>query len=363
MNLLFFAFGLTAFVAERSLPTPTFAGKLPVRVESGFAARLDSAHGQYLMSSRGGMLVGFALEHGAFVPRCSLPLPAPIAAPDGGSPLAAGNIAVAGDIDGDGLDELVVGGTRTLRKYELVGGAFALTAMVSVHADSGSPPLWASDVCVGDIDNDGANEVLIAGVDSLTSYATGDYRGQTKLFVCRWKNKLVRLWSDNGTLGLEGPSWVMPITEMRCVCDPANLGPSRLLMKEGASDVSAGMYDELVWSTDGLHRAGYFIIRNDRIQRNVPDNNPANSAIGCDFAQVGGKTATLASVLHEGDTSEWQGVYFVFRGDTAAQHRVFWSSGHPSTGIIVDLDGKGAGVLRFVYPRREGGTGFEFYRL
>jgi len=248
--------------------------------------------------------------------------------------------------------------------YEKMGDAFALTAMASVHPDSGSPPPWASDVCVGDVDNDGANEVLIAGVDSLTSYATGDYRGRTTLYLCRWTgDKLTQTWNDRGALRLEGPSWVMPIAEMRCVCDPTNRGRPILLVKEGASDVSAGMYRELEWTAGELVGEGHFVIRDGRIERNLADSDPQNSAIGSDFARVGGRTAILASVLKEGDTWLWQGEYLVFDGDSAVEHVVLWSARDPSSGIVVDLDGRGPGVLRFGYPRREVGSGFEFYRL
>jgi len=130
------------FASDMKLPSPTYAGKLPPGVDGGFAARLDSAPGQYLMSSRGGMLVGLAFENGSFVPTCSLPLPAPIQDPNPnlGEPLATGTIGAAGDVDGDGLDEMVVAGGRFIRKYELIRGDFALTAEAEVHPDSSDQP-------------------------------------------------------------------------------------------------------------------------------------------------------------------------------------------------------------------------------
>jgi hypothetical protein len=138
-------------------------------------------------------------------------------------------------------------------------------------------------------------------------------------------------------------------------------------MEQGKSDVSASMFDELEWTLTGLHRDGCFVIRGGRIQRNVPSNNPARSADRCDFAQVRGVTAVLAQIV--GGEDPWQGGYFVFSGDTAAEHRVLWSDSDldwwsPSSGIIIDLDGKGAGALRFMYPRPNGGgPRFGFYRL
>ena len=134
-----------------------------------------------------------------------------------------------------------------------------------------------------------------------------------------------------------------------------------LLVKEGASDVSAGMYNELQWTSAGLVQRGYFVIRDDEIRRNVPDDNPESSAIGCDFAKVDSATAVLASVLTEEDDS-WLGEYFVFRGDYAEERRVIWSSSDPTAGIIIDPDREGTGVLRF---SNGGGdrSRFEFYRL
>ena len=366
---LFLALALPALAlsSETALPEPTYAGRLPAGVDGGFAARLDSTHGQYLMSARNGMLVGFAFETGSFAPRCSLPLPAPISDPNPnlGSPLATGSIAATGDVDGDGSDEVVVVGGRTIRKYKLIHGTFALTAQAKLGPDSGIQSAWCFDVCIGDVNNDGVNEVILSGISSPPPFEPDDIDRPITLYVCRWVNKdLAVMWNDRGSLKLEGPSWVMPITEMRCVCDPTNQGSPRLLLEEGKSDVSAAIYDELAWTPEGLNHADYFVIGDGRIQQNVPDSNPESSAITCDFAQVDGKTATLALTLIDGDTWQWRGEYFIFHGDTAAQHRVFWSASAPSTGILIDPDGKGAGALRFMYPHpKDGGPRFEFYRL
>ena len=357
---------LLALSGETISPSPTYAGRLPVGINGGFAARLDSTHSQYLMSSRGGMLVAFAFEHGGLVPRCSLPLPAPIAAPDGGSPMSTGSIAVAGEVDGDGLDEIVVVGNRTLRKYELVRGAFALTAEANLRPDLNARPAWCFDVCIGDVNRDGVNEVLLSGIQSLPPFEPDRVDRPVTLYVCRWAGKdLVRLWSDSGRLGLDGPSWVTPISRMVGVCDPANSGRPRLLVEEGKSDVRASTFDELPWTPDGLRHEGNFIIRDGRIQRKVKDSNPMHSAVGCDFAQVGGMTAVLADIVQE--DCVWQGEFFVFSGDSAAQHRALWSDNDhswcsPSSGILIDLDGKGIGALRFMYSR-DRGPSFEFYRL
>ena len=314
------------------------------------------------------MLVAFAFEHGGFAPRCSLPRPAPIAAPDGGSPLSTGSIVTAGDVDDDGLDEVIVAGSRTVRKYDLVGRTFALTAEANLRPDSGGRPEWCFDACVGDVNHDSINEVLLAGVQSPPPFEPDRVDPPVTLYVCRWiGNRLAPLWNDHGALHIEGPSWVTPITEMVGFYDPKNLSHPKLLMAEGKSDVSASMFDELRWTPNGLDSEGHFVIRDSMIQRNVPDDNPASSAIRCDFAQIGGKTAVLASMLRE--ENRWLGEYFVFHGDTAAEHRVLWSDSEfdwwkPSAGIIIDLDGEGAGALRFRHPRpSEGGPTFEFYRL
>jgi hypothetical protein len=364
VRLLIFALALSALALSREtpLPAPEYAGRLPPGIDSGFGARLDSVCGQYLMSSRNGMLVAFAFEHGGFVPRCSLPLPDPIRT-EYGSP-SIGRAAAAGDVDRDGLDEIVVAGSRVIRKYEFIRGDFALTAEAAARPDSSVRPTWCFDICIGDVDNDDVNKVLVTGTDSPISFATGGYRGKTTLFVCRWTDgTLVQIWNDRGALKLEGPSWIMPITKMAGVWDPANRGTPGLLMERRKSDVRASSFDKLEWSPEGIRRDGYFVIH-DGIRWGTRDN-PSGAADRCDFARVSGSTATLAQVI--GDP--WRGEYYVFKGDTAVEHRSVWADDDfdwwsPSAGIIIDLDRKGPGILRFMYPRpKDGGPRFEFYRL
>lgn len=135
------------------------------------------------------MLVAFTFEHGNFVPQCSLPLPAPITVSGGGSPLSVGRITTAGDVDGDGLDEIVVAGSRTIRKYELIRGEFALTAEAAVGPDSGTRHSLCFDVCIGDVNQDSTNEVLLSGVGSLPSFGHYRVNHPVTLYVCRWTSR------------------------------------------------------------------------------------------------------------------------------------------------------------------------------
>jgi hypothetical protein len=357
---------LLVLSGETISPGPTYAGRLPVGIDGGLAARLDSTRSQYLMSSRGGVLVAFAFEHGGFTPRCSLPLPAPITAPDGGSPLSTGSIVTAGDVDDDGLDEVIVAGSRTIRKYKLIRGAFALTAEAHMGPTPDTRPAWCFDVCIGDVNQDSINEILLAGVQSHPPFEPDHVDRAVTLYVCRWTNKdLALVWNDHGALKLGGPSWATPIEKMAGVRDPSNSGRPLLLVEEGRSDVRASIFDELNWTPNGLREVGKLVVRDGRIQRKVKDSNPTHSAVGCDFGQVDGMTAILAGMVQDGDI--WQEEYFVFSGDFATEHRVFWSDNDhdwwsPSNGILIDIDGKGIGALRFMYSR-DRGPSFEFYRL
>jgi hypothetical protein len=370
MKRLILALALPFLVVsgETTPPSPTYAGILPLDVDGGFAARLDSTQGQYLMSARSGMLVGFAFEHGSLVPRCSLPLPAPISdqSPNLGSPLATGTIAATGDVDGDRSDEVVVVGALTIRKYKLIHGTFALTAQARLGPDSGIQSAWCFDVCIGDVNNDGVNEVMLSGIQSPPPFEPDRVERPVTLYVCQWVGKtLVMLWNDHGALTLEGPSWATPIDKMAGVRDPSNSGRSVLLVQEGRSDVRASTFDELDWTPSGLREVGEFVVRDGRIQRKVKDSNPAHSAVDCDFAKIGAVTAVLAGMVQEDYV--WQEEYLIFSRDSAYEHRVLWSDNDhhwysPSEGILINLDGQGTGALRFMYSR-DRGPKFEFYRL
>ena len=150
------------------------------------------------------------------------------------------------------------------------------------------------------------------------------------------------------------------------VLDPRNRGRRELVLTSGSSDVSTTGFSEWDWAGSRLVHRGYFVLRDGGLQQDMADRMPLGSAVGAfDFSDMAGKTALLAGIVQ--NLYVWQSELFTFIGDSLSQHRVLWSdSDHdfwsPSHGIFIDLDGKGLGILRFLWPH-VGGPRFEFYRL
>ena len=343
------------------LPTPNYSGSLP----PGFSgtAVLDASHAACLLADSGDRAIAYAWESGTLRRKFDLPRLDSALSQDSLRPCG---FSLWGDVDGDGIDELVVAMNRTISKYELIGGTLALIAQTSLSLSADSHRLWVTDVCIGDIDENGRNEILI----SATSLRPPDYRpdygddstGPDILLVCRWtQDSLFQIWNDGGMLQIGQGS-------MRAVADPRNIGTNELVLLEwDGDDVHSALFRELAWQGGRFHDNGTFRLRHALLQRDPRDQDyrePEDAATGCRFADVNGTTVTLADICHG---SEWQGEIFVFSGDSAIQHRVLWSDRNqklqsPSTGILIDLDGKGIGALRFVYSR-DRGPRFEFYRL
>ena len=351
------------FASDVKLPRPTYSGRLPDGF-CGFAV-LDSSHAHYWLTGRDDRLVACALEQGVFVPRCSLPRLGE--ALNGNDTSRATGFVMFADADNDGIQEILVAVNRTISKYKWLGGALALTAVASIRADPGSGRLWMTDGEVGDVNNDGRNEVLIAATGSRPPACGGDSASPAILLVCRWDgDSLVQLWNDGGALELEQPSYDLPSEVMYGIADLRNTGTNRLILLEGTGDdVHAAEYREVLWRDGRFTDDGSFLLRDGQLQHDCQDNDPFNSATGISLGQVGGKTAILADIEHGGGV--WQEELFVFSGDSATQDRVLWSDEDedlqsPSTGILIDIDGHGVGALRFLEPWK-GGPRFEFYRL
>jgi hypothetical protein len=354
---------ILALGGDMKLPTPTYSGRLPI----GFTefAVLDTSRAALLLSNSGHRVIAYAWQSGAFKRKYNLPrLDSALSRHDS---LRACGFSLPGDVDGDGIDEFVIAIGRTISKYKLTNGTLALTAVASIRPDPGSGPFWVTDGCIGDIDNDGRNEILISATRLRPPACAGDSWSPVVLFVCRWdKDSLVQLWNDEGALKLEQPDFDYVYEFMLSVADPRNSGANRLILLEGTGDdVHPAVFRDVVWRDGRLTDDGLFQLRDGRLQREYWNKETHNAATGCVFGQVDGKTVLLANIESGGYV--WQGELFVFSGDSATQHRVLWSDRDhawqsPSTGILIDLDGKGVGALRLMDPR-VGGPRFEFYRL
>jgi hypothetical protein len=355
---------ILALCGELQFPTPTWSGSLPGNW--GRLAVLDTSRSPLFLVDRGDRVAACTLHSGEYVTKYDLPRLGTSLNFGGDSARPCG-FSLIGDVDDDGIEEFVVAINRTISKYKLVNGSLAMTSVASIrlHPDSGR--MWITDGCIGDITNDGRNEILIAAAKSKPPSAGGDSWSAVLLFVCRWSgDSLVQMWNDQGTLNLELPPMDLPTEEMCTIADVRNIGTNKLILLEGTGDdVHPAVYRELVWKDGGLREAGFFQLRDGVLQPEQWPGDLLRAATGCQFGQVNGKTAILADIVTRGCI--WQGELFVFSGDSTIQHRVLWSDANldlqsPSMGTLIDPDGKGVGALRLMNPW-VGGRRFEFYRL
>lgn len=337
------------------LPAPTYSGRLPPGFR-GFAV-LDTSRAACLLSDSGDRVIAYAWHAGTLKRKYDLPrLDLALTRNDS---LEQCGFSLTDDVDGDGIDELLVAVGRTISKYKLINGTLALTAVASIRRDSGSGPLWMTDGFVGDIDNDGRNEVLISATEFRPPAYGGDSWSPVILFVCRWnKDTLVQLSNDGGVLKLEQPDSHLPSEQMWAVADPRNIGTKRLILLEGeGDDVHAALFREVEWRDGRFRDDGTFWLRHGLLQRDQYDGEAYNAATGCQFGQARGKTAILADIF-DGDQGREE--LFVFAGDSATQHLVLWPGAW--TARFTDLDGNGTGILR-VPGFDEDGRDFVFYRF
>lgn len=346
---------ILALGGDMKLPALTYCGTFPKGY--GGLAVLDSSRIPYVLADTGDRTVAYAMQSGMLVRKFDIPRIRTAFAND--DSLRPCGFYLRGDVDRDGIDEFVVATNRTLKKYKMLNGTLALTAVTGIRPAADSGRMWITDGCIGDVDNDGRNEILISATRLQPPACGGDSWSPVVLFICRWeKDRLVQLWNDGGALHLEQPSSDLPSEEMDAVADPRNTGTNRLVLLEGTGDdVHAAEFREVMWQDGRLTDDGHFELRNGVLQWDHLSGDYYNAATGCRFYQVEGKTAIIADVFK----TDWgQEELFVFSGDTAVQRCVLWEGAQ--TAFLADLDGKGMGIVRIPNPD-EDGQRFEFYRL
>jgi len=347
---------ILALGGDQRLQTTTWSGRLP----EGWRGLtvLDTSRTPLFLVDSGDRVLACTLHSGKYMTKYSLPQLGASLAFRGDSARPCG-FSLAGDIDDDGIREFVASVNQTINKYKVIDGTLALTSVASIrlHADSGR--MWITDGCIGDINNDRSNEILVAATGSRPPSAGGDSWSPVTLFVCRWdKDTLVQLWNDGGTLKLEQPDLYLPSEEMCAVADPRNTGANRLILLEAhGDDVHSAEFRVVVWRNGRLEDDGSFELRRGVLEWNNYNGDAFRAATGCRFGHVRGKTAILADIF-DGDMGNEE--LFIFSGDSATQHIILWPGAQ--TAFFADIDGKGVGIIR--RPDPDGGEAeIEFYRL
>jgi hypothetical protein len=274
----------------------------------------------------------------------------------------------SGDVDSDAGDELLIALDTLLLIYRRVNPIFV--------PETVALPRPARQLVVGDIDNDGRNEI-IACCDTTTNgrWREGYPDMKYRVYVCRYVGrKLEVLWDDQARLGYGEPE--MP-DYFWSVADFQNIGHNQLLVTRSQSDVSPTVYDLLEWDGRAKHlrRRTSFLVSDTIVPASSRVWDPYPYALGRMLPLRTSRGMVLMVEFDDTDTSGSGDDGTVFRqrllrikGGTMQTLGDVRYRDYPSCSnyyATIDPDGIGPGVLRAcdVWRPQPGKCFYEFRRL
>jgi hypothetical protein len=277
-----------------------------------------------------------------------------------------------GDLGGKGHDEIISVAGKTLGVFSRKGNKFGCKRY--------RLPYLVDDVKVGDVNNDGRNELVMLTYERLFPDSEGSFRYHVAVARVTG-DSLTELWNDSASLGVyhgeDGSDRLV------CVADVKGVGFNQLLCRRGQSDVSATVYIVFNWEQGRLTGAGQFLIADTFLKgaemRGVlaPPFAQTPTLVESDSfwnygtpmgpvmgnwipAEFNGKTTFLVPWFGYAACKLARIVHDTFQVlDTLPDRDDFWYV----QAYWIDPDGQGKGILRAPRENREyRGQPFDFYR-
>ena len=261
----------------------------------------------------------------------------PVSFPDSGDTTISWT---TGDIDGSGQDEIVAFRDRTILVYRWNGTKFALSRYAF--------PYLVDDAIIGDVNNDGHNELVVLGYDP---------KGYIyNLCVVRLQGRRAAIvFNDSGRFGfvkftIVPPDWLV------CIADLVGDGTNQLVAAEEQSDMGPTHYSILKWASGKLvlvHKGEF-----------AGENRAVFPALFKDLIPVKLTGVPMLVATELGGISGVRHLLVRMKQDTyLAADTVFQDSGNvgPDEAFWLNIDGRGKGVLQVMMPT-SGQAEYRFYR-
>jgi len=145
------------------------------------------------------------------------------------------------DIDGDSIDELLVGAKNKLSIYKWEGNHFSKKTIKF--------PYFIYQMTSGDITNDGQKELILACLETATfEYEDVPHPGSFRLVAASIREGVPEIFYENEEHDIIGYNILQPPGRFECIADFNNTGENCLLTTVIQSDMSPTYHKTTYWN-------------------------------------------------------------------------------------------------------------------